>query len=121
VTPAFITDAVRVVRETYGLEQVRVATDAGCTLVRIAIIELYATSQPSTTPMLLVLDPAKPKPVAYVQPGQLLANGKAPKSASTVLVGGESWLQFSFNIPWEEQHGIRRFLAAARQRFTQDE
>lgn len=121
MTPAFITDAVSVVTDTYGAEQVRMAADGACTLVRIAVVELYPTSKPPTTPMLLVLDPAKPKPAVYVQPGQLLANGKVPKSTSTVLVGGESWLQFSFNIPWEEQHGIRRFIAAARQRFAQDD
>jgi len=121
MTPAFIADAVRVVTDTYGAEQVRTATDGACTLVRIAVVELYPGSNPPTTPMLLVLDPAQPKPAVYVQPGQLLANGKAPRSTSTVLVGGESWLQFSFNIPWAEQHGIRRFIAAARQRFAQDE
>jgi hypothetical protein len=121
VTPAFIADAVSVVTDTYGAEQVRMATDGVCTLVRIAVVELYPNSNPSSTPMLLVLDPAKPKPAVYVQPCQLLANGKAPKSTSVVLVGGESWLQYSFNIPWEEQHGIRRFIAAARQRFAQDE
>jgi hypothetical protein len=121
MTPTFIADAVRVVTETYGPDQVHVATNGAHTLVRIAVVELYSTSQPPTTPMLLVLDTAQPKPAVYVQPGQLLANGKVPKSTSNVLVGGESWLQFSFNIPWEEQHGIRRLIAAARQRFTQDE
>lgn len=121
MTPAFIADAVSVVTNTYGAEQVRIATDGASTFVRIAVVELYPSSNPASTPMLLVLDPAKPKPAVYVQPGQLLANGKTPKSTSVVLVGGESWLQFSFNIPWEEQHGIRRFIAAARQRFARDE
>jgi len=116
-----IGDAVKVITEVYGSEQVRVANEGTRTLVRIAVVELYATSKPATTPMLLVFDPEQPKPSVYVQPGQLLANGKAPRSASTVLVGGESWMQFSFQIPWEEHHGIRRFIAAARQRFAQDD
>ncbi len=69
--------------------------------------------------MLLVLDPGQPKPLVYVGPGQMLANGKAPRSTSIVTVGGEAWLQYSFNIPWSEEHGIIRFIAAARQRFAQ--
>src|SRR2546428_779831 len=80
-----------------------------------------ATWKPPATPMVLVFDPGQPKPQVYVQPGQLLANGRAPKSSSTVLIGGESWLQFSFNISWNEEDGITRFLTAARQRFMQDE
>lgn len=121
MTPAFITEAVRHVTATYGAEYVRVATEGGKTLVRIDEIELYPTAQPPRTAMMLVLDPGQAKPIPYVQPGQLLANGKAPKSTSPALVGGESWLQYSFNIPWCEEHGIIRFIAAARQRFAQHE
>lgn len=120
MTSDFITDAVKKLIEVYGAEQVRVAADSGRTLVRVAVVELYATAIPPTTPMLLVFDPAQPKPEVYVQPGQTLANGAPPKSTSVVLVGGESWLQFSFAIPWSEEHGIGRFIAAARQRFAQD-
>jgi hypothetical protein len=71
--------------------------------------------------MLLVFDPSQSKPLVYVQPGQLLTNGRVPKNSSAVLVVGESWMQFSFNIPWVEGDSIMRFVAAARQRFTQDE
>ena len=121
MTPAFIAEAARLVTETYGTEHVRVATEGGKTLLRIDEVELYPTAQPPRTAMMLVLDPDQPKPIPYVQPGQLLANGKAPKSTSVALVGGESWMQYSFNIPWSEEHGIVRFIAAARQRFAQHE
>lgn len=121
MTPTFIAEAARVVTETYGGEHVRVATEGGKTLLRIDEVELYPTAQPPGTAMLLVLDPGQPKPMPYVQPGQLLANGMAPKSTSVALVGGESWMQYSFNIPWSEEHGIVRFIAAARQRFAQNE
>ncbi|HTR52426.1 MAG TPA: hypothetical protein VMJ10_17050 [Kofleriaceae bacterium] len=120
MTPEFIAQATRVIADTFGSEQVRIATEGPRTLVRIAVVELYLGSRPPTTPMLLVFDPSQPKPAVYVQPGQLLANGKVPTSTSTTLIGNESWLQFSFNIPWAEQHGILRFIAAARQRFVQD-
>lgn len=121
MTPGFIADAVRVATDTYSADQVRVAIEGTRTLVRINAIELYPTCSPPSTPLLLVFDPAQPKPLPYVQPKQLLANGMTPKSTSIAVVGGESWLQFSFNIPWEERHGIVRFIAAARQRFAQNE
>ena len=121
MTPTFIADAVRVVTETYGAEHVSIATESGKTLLRIDNVELYPTAQPPSTAMMLVLDPDQPKPIPYVEPGQLLSNGKAPKSTSPALVGGESWLQYSFNVPWSEEHGIIRFIAAARQRFAQHE
>lgn len=120
MTPEFIAQATRAIVDTFGSEQVRTASDGPRTLVRIAVIELYPGSRPPTTPMLLVFEPNQPKPAVYVQPGQLLANGNVPKSTSPALIGNESWLQFSFNIPWAEQHGILRFIAAARQRFAQD-
>jgi hypothetical protein len=104
----------------YG-DEVHCAQEGSQTLVRIGAVALYPTCHPPVTPMLLVFDPAQPKPFVYVQPGQLLANGRVPKNSSTVLVGGESWMQFSFNIPWTEGDSITRFVAAARQRFTQDE
>jgi hypothetical protein len=91
------------------------------TLVRINALELYPTCRPPVTPMLLVFDPDHPKPLVYVQPGQRLANGREPKNSTTVLVGGETWMQFSFDIPWTEGDSIMRFVAAARQRFAQDE
>lgn len=121
MTPEFIATASRVIVDTFGAEQVRIAVEGGKTFARIAVVELYPGSRPPTTPMLVVFDPGQPKPQVYVQPDQLLANGKTPKSTSVALIGGESWLQFSFNIPWAEQHGIVRFLAAVRQRFAQND
>jgi hypothetical protein len=111
-----VTDLIAV----YG-DDVRCAREGAQTLVWIGAVELFPTCHPPATPMLLLFDPAQPKPLVYVQPGQLLANGRVPKNSSTVLVGGEPWMQFSFNIPWAEGDSISRYIAAARQRFTQDE
>jgi hypothetical protein len=118
MTPETIGQFVQTLAEVYG-EGLRVAHEGQQTLARISEVELYPTCQPSITQMLLVFDPAQPKPVPYVQPGQLLENGRSPRGTSVQLVGGESWLQFSFNVPWAEEDGIMRFLAAARQRFAQ--
>jgi hypothetical protein len=115
-----IEQAIKDLVERYG-ESVRQAREGSLTLVRINAVELYPTCRPAVTPMLLVFDSAQPKPLVYVQPGQLLANGGIPRNSSTVLVGGESWMQFSFNIPWSEGDSITRFVAAARQRFAQND
>ena len=115
-----IENAIKTLGEVYG-DRVRIAREGQQTLARVSEVELYPTCQPPTTPMLLVFDLGQPKPQVYVQPGQLLANGRPPKNGTNVLVAGESWLQFSFNISWSEDDGIIRFLAAARQRFTQNE
>lgn len=115
-----VEQAIKDLVAVYGGE-VHCAQDGSQTLVRISTVELYPTCRPPVTPMLLLFDSAQPKPVVYVQPDQLLANGRVPKNSSTVLVGGESWMQFSFNIPWTEGDNIMRFIAAARQRFAQNE
>ena len=112
--------AIRDLVSVYG-DEVRTSREAARTLVRINGLEMPPGCQPSITPMLLVLDPGQPKPLPYVQPGQLLANGRAPRSASTQMVGGESWMQFSFNIAWAEGDSIMRFVTAARQRFAHND
>jgi hypothetical protein len=104
----------------YG-QDVTLGQDGPRRLVRIGQFELYPDCRPANTAMLLVLDPGQPKPQVFVTPGQLLANGRPPKSSSNILIGGESWLQFSFNIPWSDGDNIMRFLAAARKRFKLDE
>lgn len=120
MTPATIEQAIRDLVSIYG-DEVRLAREGARTLVRLPEVEMPPGCRPQTTPMLLVFVPGQPKPIPYVRPGQLLANGRAPRSTSTQMVGGESWMQFSFNIPWAEGHGVMRFVAAARQRFAQND
>lgn len=120
MTAETIEQAIRDLVAAYG-DGVRTARERGRTLVRVSDVELPPGCQPPRTPMLILFDPDQPKPIPYVQPGQLLTNGRAPRSTSTQIVGGESWMQFSFNIPWAEGQGILRFIAAARQRFAQND
>jgi len=115
-----IEQALRDLVSAYG-DGVLTGRDGSRTLVRLSEIELPPGCQPTSTPLLIVFDPDQAKPIPYVRPGQLLANGRAPRSASIQIVGGESWMQFSFNIPWAEEHGITRFIASARQRFAQND
>jgi hypothetical protein len=107
-------------QSTYG-QAIKVGQDGHRRLVRIDDIELYQGCLPQQTTMLIVIDPAQPKPQVFVNPGQTLANGKLPKNNSNILIAGQTWMQFSFNIPWSEGDSIMRFVAAARQRFTQNE
>ena len=104
----------------YG-EDIMLAQDGPRRLIRIANVDLYPECRPAYTAMLIVLDPAQPKPQVFVAPGQLLANGRLPKNSSNILIGGDTWMQFSFNIPWVEGDSVMRFMAAARQRFAQNE
>jgi len=104
----------------YG-QNVALGQDGARRLVRITQFELYPGCCPAATAMLVVLDPSQPKPQVFVAPGQLLANGRTPRSSSNILIGGETWMQFSFNIPWSDGDNIIRFLAAARQRFSLDD
>lgn len=120
MSPTFIESTISTLIATYGSDHVRRAAEAGRTLVRIDAIDMPPGCKPETSPLMLVFDPSQPKPLPYVRQGQLLANGKVPTSTSPVSIGGEPWMQFSFNIPWEEKNGIMRFIAAARQRFAQD-
>jgi hypothetical protein len=104
----------------YG-EEVKIGQDGQRRLVQIEQVELCPGCQPPQTKMLIVLDPAQPKPQVFVTPGQQLANGRLPKNSSNILIAGQTWMQFSFNIPWSEGDNAMRFIAAARQRFAQNE
>jgi hypothetical protein len=99
----------------------QLAVDGQRRLVRIENVELYPGCKPAKTNMLIVLDPGHPKPQVFVTPGQLLANGHLPKNSSNILIAGQTWMQFSFNIPWADGDNVVRFIAAARQRFAQNE
>src|SRR2546428_3535852 len=112
-----IDQAIRDLVSVYG-DGVTTARGGSRTVVRVSDVDLPPGCRPPTTPMLIVFDPDQPKPIPYIQLGQLLANGRAPRSTSTQIVGGESWIQFSFNIPWAEGQSIIRFVTAARQRFA---
>jgi len=120
VTSESIEAAIKELVLVYG-DGVRLAREGARSLVRLDAVQLYETCRPPVTRMLLVFDPGQPKPQFYVVPDQLLTNGKAPKNQATTIVGGESWMGCSFNIPWKEGDTIIRFVAAARQRFSQPE
>lgn len=117
---ATITAAVEELAAAYG-DRAHVARDGHRTLVRVDGITLPAGCRPGTTDLLVVLDPAAPKPQHFVRPGQTLANGRPPKNSSTAVVGGESWMTFSYNVPYREGESLLRFVAILQNRFGHHE
>jgi GlcNAc-PI de-N-acetylase len=77
-------------------------------LKSVSRVELYPGCQPPHSTMLVVLDPGHPKPQVFVTPGQLLANRRLPKNNSNILIAGQTWMQFLFNIPWSDGDNIMR-------------
>jgi hypothetical protein len=117
---ATITTAVEELRAAYG-ERVRVAQDGARTLVRLDGVGVPAGCQPAASEFLLLFEPGAAKPQHFVRPGQTLSNGKAPKNSSTVAIAGESWMTFSYNIPYRDGDSLLRFVAALQLRFGRDE
>lgn len=115
-----ITTAVEELRAAYG-EDVRVAQDGVRTLVGLDGIALPAGCQPATNDLMLLFEPGAAKPQHFVRPGQTLSNGKPPKNSSTVAIAGESWMTFSYNIPYRDGDSLARFVAALQVRFGRDE
>jgi hypothetical protein len=89
-------------------------------LIRISTAPLPKGCTPAETPVLLVIQ--SPKPLIYVKSGIKLPNGRDPRSNSIVQVEGESWMQFSYNFPYDESsHTLVQFVATALNRFKKDE
>lgn len=91
-------------------------------LFRMTKVALPAGCAPGHTPVLLRLQPGQERPEIFVKPGITVPNGIAPRSTSVVLIGGESWLQFSYTFPWDRnQHSLVQFVGAALRRFAKTE
>lgn len=112
---------VAALRELYGELSVCKAT-GGATLVKLHEAPLPKGCSPARTPVLLVVPPGQGKPVLHVKPGVKLPNGAAPRSTSVVAIEGEEWLQFSYNVTWDENaHSLLQFVAAGLRRFAKAE
>jgi hypothetical protein len=106
-------------KEAFG----EIATAVGSaqqTLIRIKAVPLPKGCLPVETPVLLVMQPSRP--LIYVTPGIKFSNGSVPRSTSIVQVEGESWMQFSYNFPYDEtSHTLVQFVGAALNRFKKHE
>jgi hypothetical protein len=118
MTPEALEAGIAELKAVYGGTSIA-RPAGGATLVRIEQAPLPKGCKPSTTPALLVIQPAGGRPAFYVKPGIRLSNGREPRSTSVVSVEGEAWLQFSYNFPWDENsHSLVQFVAASLQRFA---
>ncbi|HNG37237.1 MAG TPA: hypothetical protein PK068_11760 [Nitrosomonas sp.] len=102
-------------------DSVKVRKNGSATYVQIEPVRLPGGCNPAFTPALLVLS-GQPKPQIYVKPGLTVGNGISPRSTSVVNVEGESWLQFSFNLNWDQnQHTLLQFIEGSIRRFAKHE
>ncbi len=117
MTEAVLTDEITKLKEVY--HEVAVATGSGGQkLIRIAEA-LPKGCSPPTTPVLLMVQSGQPRPQIFVKPGIKVPGGRDPRSTSVVQVEGETWLQFSYSFPWDENaHSLVQFVAAALRRFA---
>lgn len=102
-------------------ETVRVRKDGTTTYVYVEPVELPVGCKPAKTAVLLTLN-GQPKPLIYVKPGVTVGNGINPRSTSVMQIEGESWLQFSFNLNWDQnQHTLLQFIEGSLRRFAKHE
>jgi len=88
------------------------ALDGNRRLVELLEVDFPRGCRPGTGSALIVLDPNSPKPGVYLREVPALPSGNRV-SAGTVLVAGQSWQTFSFNVAWEEgKHTAVQFLEA---------
>jgi hypothetical protein len=91
-------------------------------LMRADQVALPKGCSPTCTPVLLRVQPGQARPEIFVKPGIVLPNGVVPRSTSTVTVGGETWLQFSYSFPWDaSQRTVLQFVETSLRRFAKTE
>jgi hypothetical protein len=107
-------------KEAYG-EISTAPGSPGQTLLRITKAGLPAGCKPADTTALLILQDRQ-RPILHIKPGIHLANGAVPRSTSSVEVGGEEWLQFSYTFPYDQNtHTLVQFVEASLRRFAKTE
>src|SRR5215472_15689852 len=77
------------------------ATNGNRRLIRLPEVPYPSGCRPATGTALVVLDPNSPKPELYLNEVPVLPSGSRV-SIGSVMVAGESWQTFSFNVIWEE-------------------
>jgi hypothetical protein len=118
--PETIAAAIEDLKNLY--KDVGVLQTGGRTLARIKDVRLPPGPKSEMTEVLIVFDPTQGRPLWYVKPGIVLADGRTPRSTSQVLVEGENWMQCSFQFPWdEERDSIVKFVGTALKRFGMNE
>lgn len=116
VTEDDLAREVAALKETFG-EVLKGQTSGGGVLLRIQEATLPAGCSPTSTPVLLVVQPGRPQ--IFVKPDITLRNGVKPRSTTPVQVEGEAWMQFSYSFTWEEEnHSFVQLVGAALQRFA---
>lgn len=120
MTDEHFNDELERLKAAFGV--VETSLESGQRLVRIADVGLPKGCSPSRTSVLLRLPAADGRPEVFAQTGIKVTGNKDPRNTSTVLVAGQSWMQFSYKFDWDEKHNtLDQFVAAALQRFAKAE
>lgn len=86
------------------------ATDGSRRLIRLPEVHFPSGCRPAIGTALVILDPNAPKPDVYLSEVPVLHSGNRV-SIGNVMVAGQSWQTFSFNVIWEEgRHTAIQFL-----------
>jgi hypothetical protein len=122
MTTETLDQEIQLLKLTFG-EVETTAGPSGQTYIKIKETELPKICIPSATKVLVIVnEPGQDKPLVYVKPGIVFANGVVPRSTSIVQCAGEEWMQFSYNVPWDENtHSLSQFVAGNLNRFTKQE
>jgi hypothetical protein len=119
MTSQTLTAEIEELKAAYG--EVTTAGAPGQSLYRIAKAGLPTGCTPAEGPVLLVLQDGQP-PKVYAKPGIRTPNGTAPRSTSVVQVGGEEWMQFSYNLTGNPAtYTLLQLVQASLQRFAKNE
>jgi hypothetical protein len=106
-------------KKYYGI--VSIAHEDPVAYVRIQEVYLPKGCSPESTPVLLGLRVNQPRPEIYVMPGIRLPDGKEPRSISIVTILGESWMQYSYQLPYDRQvHSLDQFVEGSVRRFAKN-
>lgn len=100
-------------------ENVKILEQQTVVYIRIENVYLPLGCTPISTEVILVLKNGQQRPEIYVKPGITLTNGVLPRSISVIAIEGESWLQFSYQFPWDKQQNtLIQFIEGALGRFA---
>lgn len=120
MTTDMLSAEIKELKATYG-GLTTAAGDAGQTLYRLSSARLPTGCNPPTTAVLVVLQDGQ-VPKIYVKPGIKTPNGTVPRSTSVVQIGGQEWLQFSYNIAGDPStYTLAQLVEASMRRFAKNE
>jgi hypothetical protein len=114
MTPENIERLTTEIKENYS--DVATAQDGNLTLVRLPQVHFPPGCEPASASAIVAFDITKPKPDFYLKVVPLV-RGAQPQHG-TIVVAGDSWCTFSYNLRWDEEHTAVQFVEGMLRRFA---